>query len=622
MSRARRVSAGRWATARAVGILLACVAVPVAGVPQEFGEPYLLGSVDPEIDRSFGAAVAIDGDKLAVGAPHSPEGGVVYVFERQERADGRWRLTAMLTGGEGTGLFGSAVTLEGDTLVVGAPYERSNGTAAGAAYVFYRDGCGRGCWQLVRRLVPGSSRTDSYYGISVSLSGDRLAVGAIGTGRVYVHERDAGGRNGWGVQAEVRGRITAPVVRDRFGITGEAPGFGAEVELDGRTLVVGAIEAWEKYGALVAQWSYGMFLFELEEGSGLWRQRRHYESPALRRSGEADLWGGDIGLDGSVLLAGEYRLGPATGCHLYERRQGRWGGRGQLWDPEGALGRADAVEVRGNTAAIVGYHRLEGDPDYGYGVLVYERHAPTRYAWGFVARLMNPEVIDSARAIAIGPREIVIGHSYPGVVQVFPRRPMVADDFEAGEITGFSRHTGNLRVLSPGLAGSDHALAVRVDGTSKVSLVRARQPVREPTVSLAFDLAANRVALRGRRVEILNLYGPSRDLVRLTLEADPAFDQYWATLWAWENRGVWRKVGSARMPPLRNVRIGIEWRAATGPEVRDGRARLLSDGRLRAEAGDLDSDRQVVNGLLLGLPKGSQGTSRGEFLLDGIEVHR
>ena len=141
-------------------------------------------------------------------------------------------------------------------------------------------------------------------------------------------------------------------------------------------------------------------------------------------------------------------------------------------------------------------------------------------------------------------------------------------------------------------------------------------------MSLAFDLAANRVALRGKRVEILTLYGPSRDLVRLTLEPDPARDQYWATLWAWENRGTWRKVGRARVPPMRSVRLGVGWRAATGLGARDGRARLLSDGRLRAQAGDLDSDRQVVNGLLLGLPKGARGTAGGEILLEGIAVHR
>lgn len=632
MPRANRVSVGRFSPARSTCRFLGCLSLavvltaPVAGAA-EFGQPILLGSLDPQIDRSFGAAVAIDGDTLAIGAPWSPEGGVVYIYERQRCADRPWGLVALVTGRnpEDSEEFGAALALEGDTLVVGAPHESSRGSVAGAAYVFYRDKGGRGRWGLARQLIPKDLKEDSYYGFSISLSGDRLAVGAPGLGRVYVHERHRPVKNLWGIQADLPGRLTAPAVIDHFGITGEPPFFGAEVALNGRTLAAGAIDSYTKYGPhLIRTWSYGVFSFELDDEGVAWRQRRHFESPALRRDGKRDLFGATIGLDGSLLLIGDGES-LETGCHLFERQvagQGRWGRRTELRDTSGDFGRGRYVDLRGNTAAMVGHFSTDEDPFYGKGALVYERHVPTRNQWSAVAQLLNPEVIDSARAVAIGPREVVLGHPYPGVVQIFPRSPMVAADFDDGEITGVSHYTGNLEVVRPGLDGSDHALAVIVDSTSRISLVRARQPIREPSVSLGFDLAANRVGLADRRVEVMNLYGPSRDLVRLTLEADAARDQYWATLWAWEASGRWREVGRARMPPKRAVRLEIDWRAATGPGANDGRIRMRTDGRLRAQALNLDTGRQVINGLLLGLPKGSKGTQGGEFLLDEIELHR
>ena len=149
------------------------------------------------------------------------------------------------------------------------------------------------------------------------------------------------------------------------------------------------------------------------------------------------------------------------------------------------------------------------------------------------------------------------------------------------------------------------------------------RPRREPVVSLGFDLAIQRVDLTDKQVQILNLYGPTRDLVRLTLEADPNIDQYWVRLWAWEEDGRgWREVGKARMPPMRSQRFEVDWRAASGPEHDNGRVRLIVNGKLRLQANDLDTDLQFVNGLLMGLPKGSKGTAGGAFLLDEIVLHR
>ena len=629
MSRATSKS-GMWRGRGGVTGLMVGLALvgPALAAASEFGEPILLRPLDPAVDRSFGAAVAIDGNTLAIGAPGSPEGGVVYVYQRQASAVEPWRLQAMLTGiNPGTSeQFGAALALEGDTLVVGAPHEASRGNVAGAAYVFYRDRGGPGRWGRVRVLAPKGLREDSYYGTSVAISGSRLAVGGWGAHRVWVHERNRPIRNWWGVQAELEGELTSKVVMDFFGDEGTASGFGKAVALSGNTLAVSAVEYDRKYGfALISSYSYGAFLFDFEATAQAWRQTRHHAPPALASHARRDFFGSSMAMDGDVLLAGN-AVAFQTGSHVFERNfggQGRWSRRQELRDARGEFGSTDNVAIRGNTVAIAGKFSTDVEPYPDIeGALVYQRHRPTRNQWGVVARLFHPDIVDSPWSIAVGPGEVVIGHGYPGVVQIYTRRALVADDFEAGEISGFSRFAGNLEVVSPGLDDTGHAVAVRVDGTRKATVLRARQPEREPIVSLGFDLAVNQVDLADSQVEIMNFYGPTRNLVRLILEADPVRDQYWITLWAWDEARGWREAGRARMPPRRGVRLDLEWRAAKGPGTRDGLVRLSIDGRTGPRARDLDTDRQFVKGMLLGLPKGSLGAVGGEFLLDEIVLHR
>jgi len=112
---------------------------------------------------SFGQAVALDGDLLVIGAPredcasagvnldqtndNASNAGAAYVFKRDGTS---WSQLAYLKASNtGTNdLFGEAVSISSDTLIVAAPGESSNATgvngeqgnnhasAAGAAYVF------------------------------------------------------------------------------------------------------------------------------------------------------------------------------------------------------------------------------------------------------------------------------------------------------------------------------------------------------------------------------------------------------------------------------------------------------------------------------------------------------
>lgn len=134
----------------------------------------------PVTDVDFGAAVAVDGERVVVGAPgaQSPFGsartGVVHVFDREP--GGNWVLDATLAIPSTDELrFGAAVDLEGDRIVVGAPFE-ALGFGQGRAFVFDR-GTG-GNWALTQELIPSVSQTNDAYGFAVDLEGGRIAVGA------------------------------------------------------------------------------------------------------------------------------------------------------------------------------------------------------------------------------------------------------------------------------------------------------------------------------------------------------------------------------------------------------------------------------------------------------------
>lgn len=149
---------------------------------------------DPtEGNPRFGYAVAIDADVAVVGAPGfgNDDPCAAYVF--RETA-GVWNEESKLTSpfpSDGDH-FGESVALDGDRIVVGAPRDDTMGYQRGAAFIYeYRSGA----WQLAGMRFPTVDSDSVVFGASVALSGDSLCVGApndqsppVSYGAVYAYD--------------------------------------------------------------------------------------------------------------------------------------------------------------------------------------------------------------------------------------------------------------------------------------------------------------------------------------------------------------------------------------------------------------------------------------------------
>ncbi|MDJ0925933.1 MAG: S-layer homology domain-containing protein [Acidimicrobiia bacterium] len=211
---------------------IAVSAVPLAELMPSDGLP----------QDNFGHAVAIDADRMVVGAPLADSGGrdsgAAYVFDRN--ATGDWSQTRLVAS-DGTDLahFGYSVALAGDLVVIGA--ERADGVepVSGAVYVYEPDGAGG--WTETKLTVPGLA--NRWLGFSVAAQPDRIAVGARSS--AFIFERD--GSDGWtGVNLVGPETISS--------------GEGVSVALAGDRVVVGA----DREGGT------GAALVFAEDGSGGW----------------------------------------------------------------------------------------------------------------------------------------------------------------------------------------------------------------------------------------------------------------------------------------------------------------------------------------------------------------
>lgn len=199
-------------------------------------QAYLKASNSDAFDN-FGHSVSISGDTVVVGAPRedsnpgSPLGntstsaGAAYVYTRSAAS---WTYRAFLKGPSDSSdsVFGRAVGISGNTIVVGAP----NFIGGGRAFVFVGGGT---TWLLQATL--GGDRFKIGQGASVAISGDRVLVGSRGitsfsSSDVQIYTRQG---SSWAGQHIYRGYYRNGTYGTAVGLSGDLVAIGDYGDISG-----------------------------------------------------------------------------------------------------------------------------------------------------------------------------------------------------------------------------------------------------------------------------------------------------------------------------------------------------------------------------------------------------
>ena len=204
-----------------------------AGGTNNWGHVKKLTASDGAANNFMGTAVALVGDRALVSANGNLSNrGAAYIFEKDAGGTNNWGQVKKLTASDaavGDGL-GAAAALDGNRVLLGAP---NKATYTGAAYIFEKDAGGTNNWGQVKKLVASDAATNDRFGASAALSGDYAYVGALrgntNKGTVYVFHRNAGGPGNWG-------QIGEYAASD--GVAGDQ--YSYDIAISDRVLMVGA----------------------------------------------------------------------------------------------------------------------------------------------------------------------------------------------------------------------------------------------------------------------------------------------------------------------------------------------------------------------------------------------
>jgi LPXTG-site transpeptidase (sortase) family protein len=262
-----------------------------------------LTAKDAQPGDTFGVAVAISAGRILVGATgvdlqdpnhknqELQDAGAAYVFTR---SGGSWLQQTKLTADDYAeeDSFGSAVAIYQNTAVVAASTKSLPPLInVGAVYVF-QNGGGKE-WGQQAKLLPTDPFLGDYFGSSLAIYANRIAVGAVqtnpigenGPGKAFIFKRDG---QTWSPEARLQAQ---------GGRSGDT--FGNAIALYGDTLVVGAQHADPNLGAGRVTSAGTAYVFQRSGGD--WKQSATLNAADGR---VFDQFGRSVGIYANVIVVG------------------------------------------------------------------------------------------------------------------------------------------------------------------------------------------------------------------------------------------------------------------------------------------------------------------------------
>ena len=322
------------------GMVAAVLFFPLAAQSTDFTQSY---KILPRVSSFvWGEAVSISGTTAIVGRDEVQDGrGVVEFYARH--SSGSWsgnRVSA--SDATFQGYFGNSVSVSGNRAIVGAIGMRRG---AGAAYIYESSSSG---WTQAVKLSLGDGVDGDFFGRSVAISGDIAVVGApnhghltdgVSTGKAYVYERDSSGS--WS-----RTGVLAP------SDGGDRDFFGGSVAVSGSTVVVGAQNEGETYFGAV--YVYG------KNSSGVWSQDQKLVAGDRDRY---DNFGRSVAISGDTLVVGANEIVYGAGsAYVFRKSASSWTQAAKLTASDGAHRDyfGQSVAISGDTLLVGASRNSDG----------------------------------------------------------------------------------------------------------------------------------------------------------------------------------------------------------------------------------------------------------------------
>ncbi|MBK7704793.1 MAG: VCBS repeat-containing protein [Acidobacteria bacterium] len=444
-----------WVTAKAVSsasnqyqarqnmrglVLLVCLA---------FALPAMAGWIERQkitssprgVGAQFGNAVAINGNTMVVGARFdsttASQAGAAYVFVL---SGGTWTQQAVLLANDGatSDKFGYSVAISEDTIVVGAYNDDSPFSNAGSAYVFVRSGTS---WSFQQKLTASDAAADDQFGVSVAIGGPTIFVGANFSDQPS--NSDAGAVYRFS-QSGMVWTQTQKLVPIGGVILGDH--FGESVATSGNKLVVGSP------GADIPFTAAGSVYVFIEGGGGVFTMQDKISIPG---GANGDSFGASVAIEGNTFVGGATQYSPVVGqtaygaAYVYEFNGAAWVSQGRLVaDDGGSVDRFGwSVAVSDNTIAVGARDddTVAGGTDAG-SAYVFVRSGAN---WGQQQKIAPPDPFNGDRfgsGVALSFGNLVVGAaekalSAPngqGAAYYFVRPSKVRYDFDGDGISDIS----------------------------------------------------------------------------------------------------------------------------------------------------------------------------------------
>ncbi len=266
-----------------------------------WGEVKKIQASDKEAGDRFGESVSISGDYIIVGASYESTGGsfagAVYIFHKDQGGVDNWGEVKKIQASdkEANDQFGFRLSISGNYVIASSPGEDTGGSNVGAAYIFHKDQGGVDNWGEVKKIQASNKEANDQFGYDVSLSNDYAIVGAgfEDTGGLNTGSAYIFHKNQGGTDnwGEVKKIQASDIQASDF--------FGLRVSISGDYAIVGSKN--EDTGGSKAGAAY--IFYKDQGGSDNWGEIKKIQASDKQAN---DQFGGSVSISGSYAIIGAH----------------------------------------------------------------------------------------------------------------------------------------------------------------------------------------------------------------------------------------------------------------------------------------------------------------------------